>query len=80
MTTPGHGWNEENISETPAVERLRRLGYTYVAPELLDVERESFKDVVLTSRLVTALRRRSAWSRASPRRRCSRRARSSTPR
>ena len=47
MTPPGQGWNEESLSENPAVVHLCRLGYTYVPPEVIDVERESFKEVVL---------------------------------
>ena len=47
VTPPTPGWNEENLSENPAVEHLSGLGYTYVAPEALDAERESLKEVVL---------------------------------
>jgi len=61
VTPPGQGWNEENLSENPAVVQLRRLGYTYVPSELLDLERGSFKDVVLTKRLATALKRINPW-------------------
>lgn len=61
MTPPGQGWNEENLSESPAVVHLRRLGYTYVAPEVLDAERDSFKEVVLAKRLAAALRRLNPW-------------------
>src|SRR3984885_13746405 len=57
MTPPGQGWNEENLSENPAVVQLRRLGYTYVPSEVLELERDSFKDVVLSKRLPTALMR-----------------------
>ena len=57
MTPPGRGWNEATLSENPAVEHLRRLGYTYVPPEILEAERESFKEVVLTKRLAAALKR-----------------------
>jgi type I restriction enzyme R subunit len=38
MTPPGQAWNEATLSEDPAVEQLRRLGYAYVAPEALDLE------------------------------------------
>ncbi len=61
MTPPGQGWNEENLSENPAVEHLRRLGYTYVPPEALEAERDSFKEVVLVKRLVAALKRLNPW-------------------
>ncbi len=59
--TPGQGWNEENLSEAPAVENLRRLGYTYVPSEALDAERDSFKEVVLVKRLAAALKRLNPW-------------------
>lgn len=61
MTPPGQRWNEESLSENPAVEHLRRLGYTYVPPEDLEAERESFKEVVLAKRLATAVKRLNPW-------------------
>jgi type I restriction enzyme, R subunit len=61
MTPPGQRWNEENLSELPAVEHLQRLGYAYASPEALDAERESFKDVILSGRLTSALRRLNPW-------------------
>lgn len=61
MTPPGQGWNEENLSENPAVVHLRRLGYTYIASQVLDTERDSFKEVVLTKRLAAALKRLNPW-------------------
>ena len=61
MTPPGRGWNEETLSETPAVEHLRRLGWTYVTPDAIDTERESFKEVVNTRRLAAALKRLNPW-------------------
>ncbi|MCC7064642.1 MAG: type I restriction endonuclease subunit R, partial [Planctomycetes bacterium] len=61
MTPPGHDWNEESLSENPAVGHLNRLGYGYVAPDILDAERESPKEVVLTRRLATALARLNPW-------------------
>jgi type I restriction enzyme, R subunit len=61
MTPPGKGWNEESLSENPAIDHLRRLGYSFVAPEVLEGERESFKDVVLPQRLATALKRINSW-------------------
>ncbi|MFH1807992.1 MAG: type I restriction endonuclease subunit R [Pseudomonadota bacterium] len=54
-------WNEASLSEDPAVELLTRLGYTYVAPEVLEAERASLKDVVLEGRLATALKRLNPW-------------------
>jgi len=61
MTPPGQSWNEATLSEDPAVEHLRRLGYTYVAPSTLDIERDSFKEVVLPKRLAAALKRINPW-------------------
>lgn len=59
--TPGQDWNELHLSEDPAVEVLKALGYTYVAPEVLEVERESLKESVLTKRLARALKRLNPW-------------------
>lgn len=57
-----HGWNEENLSEVPAVELLTTIGYTYVAPEVMEVERGgSFRDVVVAPRLRKALQRLNPW-------------------
>ncbi len=61
MTLPGKGWNEENLSEYPAVHQLRRLGYTYIDPEVIETERESWRDVVLVKRLGAALKRLNPW-------------------
>lgn len=61
MTPPGQSWNEATLSEDPAVEHLRRLGYTYVSPSTLEVERESLKDVALPKRLAAALKRLNPW-------------------
>jgi len=49
MTPPGRDWSEATLSENSAVEFLQRLGYQYVAPEALEVERESLREVVLLS-------------------------------
>jgi type I restriction enzyme R subunit len=59
--TQGRGWNEENLSENPAVAHLERLGWRYVAADVLDAERESLKQVVVVPRLVAALRRLNPW-------------------
>jgi type I restriction enzyme R subunit len=61
VTPPGKGWNEENLSENPAVEHLVRLGWAYVPPEALDAERESPKRVVLIGRLSQALKKLNPW-------------------
>jgi type I restriction enzyme, R subunit len=47
----GQSWNEESLSENPAVAHLERLGWSYVHSEVLDAERESRKQVVLIPRL-----------------------------
>ena len=41
--THGKGWNEAKLSEDPAVEVLQRIGFTYVAPEVLEAERERLR-------------------------------------
>jgi type I restriction enzyme R subunit len=61
VTSPGQDWNELHLSENPAVEVLQALGYTYVAPEVLEAERESLKETVLTGRLGRALKRLNPW-------------------
>jgi type I restriction enzyme R subunit len=61
MSPPGKGWNEENLSENPAVQQLEALGYTFVPVETLEAERESLKEVVVTKRLSAALKRLNPW-------------------
>ena len=58
---PGQDWNELHLSEDPAVELLQALGYAYVAPEVLEAERESLKETVLTKRLGKALKKLNPW-------------------
>jgi type I restriction enzyme R subunit len=57
----GRAWTENNLSESPAVALLQRLGYTYVAPEVLNAERDSVKTAVLSARLGAALKRLNPW-------------------
>jgi type I restriction enzyme R subunit len=57
----GRDWNEESLSENPAVQQLEALGYTYVSADELEAERDSLKEVVLTKRLATALKRINPW-------------------
>jgi len=59
--SPGQDWNELHLSEDPAVEVLQALGYTYVAPEVLEAERESLKQTILTGRLGRALKKLNPW-------------------
>ena len=57
----GRGWNEESLSENPAVAHLERLGWTYVPTDVLDEQRESLKQVVLVPRLSAALKKLNPW-------------------
>lgn len=61
MSPAGRDWNEDSLSETPALEHLQRLGYTYLPPEQLDTGRASARDVVLTDRLARALQKLNPW-------------------
>lgn len=58
---PGKGWNEATLSESPAVRQLVSLGWTFVAPEKLEAERDSLAEVVLTKRLASALKKLNPW-------------------
>ena len=55
------GWDELHLAENPAVELLESLGYTYVPPEDLDLERASLKETILTGRLAAAVKRLNPW-------------------
>jgi len=57
----GRDWNELHLVEDPAIALLQSLGYTYVAPEILEAERDSLKEVVLTKRLRSALKKLNPW-------------------
>lgn len=57
----GGTWNEEGLSESPLVELLQRLGYSFVDSSVLDAERSSQSEVILTARLTRALRKRNPW-------------------
>jgi type I restriction enzyme R subunit len=61
MTSQGQDWNELHLSEDPAVELLQALGYTYVAPEVLEAERDSLKQTILTKRVAKALKKLNPW-------------------
>ena len=61
MTPNPTGWNEQDLAETPAVELLQSLGYTFVPPEDLERERASPKEAILTGRLAAALERLNPW-------------------
>ncbi len=61
MSTRGKGWNEATLSEDPAVALLQKLGFTYVPPELLEAERESLKEPIVSARLVRSLLKLNPW-------------------
>jgi type I restriction enzyme R subunit len=58
---PADKVNELNEAELPAVELLRRLGYTYVPRDLLAAERDNEREVLLKGRLKAALLRLNPW-------------------
>jgi hypothetical protein len=51
MTPTDNDWNELHLSGNPAVRQLEVLGYTFVPADVLEGERDSLKEVVLTRRL-----------------------------
>ena len=59
MTT--QDWNEIHLSEDPAVELLKAMGYAFAPCEELDAERGSLKEVVLVSRLEKKLKEINPW-------------------
>ena len=61
MTPQTTGWNELHLAENPAVELLFSLGYTYVPPEDLELERATYTEPILTGRLAMALSRLNPW-------------------
>lgn len=54
-------WDEVHLAEDPADALLLELGYDFVAPEVLDAERENLAEPVLVDRLDAALRRLNPW-------------------
>ena len=58
---PPADWNEEHQSEGPAVSLLEKLGYGFVPAEVLEAERGSLKEPVLTERLAHALKKLNPW-------------------
>ncbi len=62
MTPPApRDWNEEHHSELPAVALLEKLGYRHIPSEVLDTERDSLREPVLTKRLAAALTKLNPW-------------------
>jgi type I restriction enzyme R subunit len=58
---PADKVNELNEAELPAIDLLRRLGYTYVPREILAPERDNEREVLLKGRLKAALLRLNPW-------------------
>lgn len=61
MTTSSKDWNELHLSELPAVALLVQLGYKEVPADVLEEERASVKETILTTRLHAALHRLNPW-------------------
>ena len=61
MTPKVKGWDELHLAENPAVELLQSLGYTYLTPDELELERGSTKVTILTDRLTASLKRLKPW-------------------
>jgi type I restriction enzyme R subunit len=61
MSPPGRAWNEASLSEHPAIWQLVAFGYSFIAAETLEAERESLKEVVLTQRLAKGLKKLNPW-------------------
>jgi type I restriction enzyme, R subunit len=59
--TVNSSWTETNLSESPAAALVSMLGYTDVAADSLDVERDSARDAVLSKRLAAALKKLNPW-------------------
>jgi type I restriction enzyme, R subunit len=54
-------WNEETLSENPAVELLEILGYKYLSPEQIEPLRESDRSSILIQPLQEALLNLNPW-------------------
>ncbi|MCB9778541.1 MAG: type I restriction endonuclease subunit R [Alphaproteobacteria bacterium] len=57
----GSEWDELRLSEEPADELLRRLGYSFIAPEAIDDDRDGASDAVLTKRAIAAVKKLNPW-------------------
>jgi type I restriction enzyme, R subunit len=60
-TQPPPNWDELNQSEEPAALLLQKMGWQYVAPETLQDERASSREVILIPRLERAIRCLNPW-------------------
>ena len=54
-------WNEQTLSEMPAIKLLQKIGYAYVSPSQLELERERLQEPVVISRLQSAIQRINPW-------------------
>lgn len=54
-------WNEATLSENPAINLLKKLGYTYVSSEKLAEDRDRFRDPVVWPRFEKAIRKLNPW-------------------
>ena len=61
MTAKDNRWNEETLSENPAVELLEALGYQYLSPEAIAPLREGERSSILIKALEEALFRINPW-------------------
>ena len=61
MSSATPNWTEIGLSEEPAVELLRSLGYEYAPADDLAAERESLRNVVLVRRLARTLKKLNPW-------------------
>ena len=50
-------WNEWNLSEEPTIIQLQELGYEFIEPSIIDVERESRQVVILQKRLESSIQK-----------------------
>ena len=61
MSLNPNTWNEQQLSEIPAVGVLARLGWTEHQADDLEAERTSRKDVFLRPRLARAIKKLNPW-------------------
>ncbi len=61
MTAKEDRWNEETLSETPAVELLESLGYKYLSSEEIEPLREGERSSILTKTLQESLLDLNPW-------------------
>ncbi len=54
-------WDELNLSEEPTIKQLEKLGYEYIEPSKLDIERESRSNVILEERLKNVILKLNPW-------------------